>query len=215
MREGGARPAHRGAYWLPVLLAASFPLIAIRWGSDHRASEQLPVQASATERLALPALFSPEIQHWTLQIQRWAVEHQLPAELIATVMQIESCGHPTVSSSAGALGLFQVMPFHFAAGESPFEPEVNAQRGLAYLARALELAQGDRRLALAGYNGGHAIIGRPSESWPAETRRYVEWGGRILDDVDQGLQASPALQAWLDAGGAVLCRRATEYLELS
>lgn len=209
----------RGALWLPVLLAASFPLLAVgSWAASHpgRTSASAASSAqSAPEPLALPALFSPEVQRWTPEIQRWAIEYRLPAELIATAMQIESCGDPAVSSAAGAQGLFQVMPYHFTSGEQPLDPETNAKRGLAYLARSLQLAGGDRALALAGYNGGHGVIGLPASSWPAETRRYVLWGTGILEDVAAGLSRSPALQAWMDAGGASLCRMAAAHLELN
>ncbi len=132
----------------------------------------------------------------------------MPVELIATVMQIESCGAAQIASPAGALGLFQVMPFHFSGDEQPLDPEVNAARGLHYLARSLQLSGGDQAQALAGYNGGHGLIGRPRSTWPAETLRYVDWGMRILEDVRQSRLPSPGLQDWLDAGGAALCRRA-------
>ena len=74
--------------------------------------------------------------------------------------------------------------------------------------RSLELAEGDVALALAGYNGGHGQISRPSNLWPAETRRYVRWGTEILTDVQQGTLPSPGVNSWLQAGGASLCRRA-------
>ena len=100
------------------------------------------------------------------------------------------------------------MPFHFAADEDQLEPEVNARRGLAYLRRGLELAAGDVGMALAGYNGGHSLIQKDRAVWPAETVRYVHWGAGILHDLRAGVHPSPALQAWLDAGGARLCRQA-------
>jgi soluble lytic murein transglycosylase-like protein len=160
----------------------------------------------------IPAAFTPEVQHWAPDIQGWAEEYRLPADLIATVIQIESCGHPEVVSPAGALGLFQVMPFHFAAGEDPFSPQVNAARGLRYLARGYELAGGEARQALAGYNGGHGMIGRAPALWPEETRRYVAWGTQILSDIDTGTLPSPGVAAWLEAGGASLCRQAADAL---
>jgi soluble lytic murein transglycosylase-like protein len=127
-------------------------------------------------------------------------------------MQIESCGHPSTSSTAGALGLFQVMPFHFQSDEDPFHPQVNARRGLTYLRRSWELAGGDPRLALAGYNGGHGVIPRGPDQWPAETRRYVYWGTGILEDADRGGHQSPRLAAWLAAGGESLCQQAAVAL---
>jgi soluble lytic murein transglycosylase-like protein len=108
--------------------------------------------------------------------------------------------------------LFQVMPFHFANGEDPGDPEVNARRGLSYLSRGLQLAGGDMALALAGYNGGHGLIQRDPSTWPSETTRYVRWATGILAELRAGLTSSPTLKAWLDAGGASLCRRAAERL---
>jgi soluble lytic murein transglycosylase-like protein len=145
---------------------------------------------------------------WAPQIQRWAASYGMPADLIAVVMTLESCGDPSARSGAGALGLFQVMPFHFRPGEDPLDPEVNASRGLAYLQRSLEIAGGDIGLALAGYNGGHGLIARDPSTWPTESLRYVRWGTGIVADLGAGRFPSPTLQAWLDAGGQSLCRQA-------
>jgi soluble lytic murein transglycosylase-like protein len=130
-------------------------------------------------------------------------------------MQIESCGHPTIRSRAGAAGLFQVMPFHFEAGEDPLDPATNASRGLAYLARGNALAGGDPGDTFAGYNGGHGWIGRPAAEWPGETQRYVAWGTGILNDIAAGLDPSPTLVRWMEAGGGSLCRRAAEALGMT
>lgn len=161
---------------------------------------------------SLAQVFPPSVRAWDQDVHRWAAAHDLPVELVAVVMTLESCGDPTARSGAGAQGLFQVMPFHFAAGEEPGNPEVNARRGLSYLSRGLQLAGGDVGLALAGYNGGHGLIGRDPSGWPAETTRYVRWGTGILADLQSGAGESPTLRSWLDAGGASLCRRAAERL---
>jgi hypothetical protein len=106
-----------------------------------------------------------------------------------------------------------VMPFHFADGEDPFDPQTNAKRGLSYLARALDLAHGQVDLALAVYNGGHGVIDRDPSTWAPETRRYVQWGMGILGDIYKGEIKSTRLDAWLAAGGSNLCKRAAEALE--
>jgi soluble lytic murein transglycosylase-like protein len=146
---------------------------------------------------------------WSSDILRWSEIYNLDPNLVATVMQIESCGHPSVLSSSGAIGLFQVMPFHFPHGEDPFDPETNAKRGLGYLARGLGLSGGRMDLALAGYNGGHGVISRDQSQWAPETQRYVSWGNGILNDIASGRTTSPSLQAWLQAGGERLCRSAS------
>lgn len=154
--------------------------------------------------------FSPSVRVWKEAVLRWSAEYDLPPLLVAIVMQIESCGAPQVVSSAGAVGLFQVMPYHFAPNENSSDPEVNAIRGLTYLARAYELAQGDIRKTLAGYNGGHSVIDRHPAGWAEETTRYVAWGTGIWDDLQTSDVQSDTLVEWLEAGGEHLCRRALE-----
>ncbi len=159
-------------------------------------------------------IFRIEILHWADSISKWAAASQLDPNLAATVMQIESCGDPRAISSAGAMGLFQVMPFHFSAIDSPYSPETNAARGLAYLAKSLQTAGGIARLALAGYNGGIGLIGRAEWTWPAQTKRYVQYGAPIYEDARNGLASSTALNEWYEKYGVSLCRQAHQRLGL-
>lgn len=152
-------------------------------------------------------LFTPEVQAWEDQILVWSEKHALDPNLVATVMQIESCGYARAQSHAGAMGLFQVMPYHFQEGENPYHPVTNARRGLGYLRQSLQVG-GSIRLALAGYNGGITGAQRPVESWPEETRRYIYWGLSIYQDARDGLDHSPRLEEWLASGGASLCKLA-------
>jgi soluble lytic murein transglycosylase-like protein len=160
-------------------------------------------------------LFTPEVQHWAPKIKKWAKTFELDPNLIATVMQIESCGDPRAKSPAGAMGLFQVMPFHFKTTEDPYIPETNARRGLSYLLAALEAREGDVRYGLAGYNAGISGARRPERLWPAETRRYIQWGMAIYEDAKMGKQSSPALEEWLAKGGQSLCDQARMRLGIT
>lgn len=159
-------------------------------------------------RSSLSSVFTPEVHYWEPLIQAWAVIYQIDPNLIATVIQIESCGDPTAHSPAGAQGLFQVMPFHFADGEDMLDVQTNAQRGLNYLTQGLLRADGHAGLALAGYNGGHGVINRGWNTWPAETQRYYYWGARIYEEARSGQDESPTLTEWLNAGGSGLCSQA-------
>jgi len=163
----------------------------------------------------LSPVFTPAIQYWGKWLQAWAAEVGVDPNLAATVMQIESCGNPLARSRAGAMGLFQVMPFHFTASDDPYDPATNARRGLAYLKRSLAAAGGDPRLALAGYNGGISVIKRPESSWTAETQRYVFLGSGIYADALSGSSQGPHLQSWLAEGGASFCRTAARSLGIS
>ena len=153
-------------------------------------------------------LFTPEIHFWGDKIMQWASQTGLDPNMIATIMQIESCGDPRATSSAGAMGLFQVMPYHFKSGENPYYPDINALRGLGYLKKSLDTANGNARLAFAGYNGGIGVISRFESSWANETQRYAYWGSGIYADALQGASKSARLDEWLGHGGASLCAQA-------
>ncbi len=168
----------------------------------------VPVQSKESQTI-LSSVFTPEVQYWGEEITNWAKTYQLDPNLVATVMQIESCGYLMAESGAGAKGLFQVMPYHFQEGENPFQPNINAKRGLQYLRQAKE-AGGNSRMAMAGYNGGITGASLPEEEWTEETTRYVYWGLRIYKDARNGLDHSARLDEWLAFGGASLCQKASD-----
>ena len=170
-------------------------------------SPSIPASSTTSREGGIAPLFTPEVKSWESQIMDWSETYDLDPNLVATVMQIESCGYSRAQSHVGAMGLFQVMPYHFLEGENPFNPATNAKRGLGYLRQSLEMG-GDARLAFAGYNGGITGAQRPPEAWPDETRRYVYWGLGIYQDAQAGLDHSPRLEEWLASGGASLCRLA-------
>jgi soluble lytic murein transglycosylase-like protein len=200
-------------YLLPplavVLISTCFLLLAM--GSPLEAA---PLNSTGDGAPSIAPLFTPEVQYWGSAIRRWAAANQVDPNLAATVMQIESCGNEFARSSAGAMGLFQVMPFHFAVEEDPFDPDTNALRGLGYLHRALASSDDNVGLSLAGYNGGLGLIGLGQWVWPGETIRYVYWGTGIYADAARGATTSVRLTEWLQAGGASLCRSAHASLNL-
>ena len=178
-----------------------------------------PIATSAspqsTSTNAISPIFTREIQHWAGSIVRWANASSLDPNLVAVVMQIESCGDPRALSSAGAMGLFQVMPFHFQSTDNPYSPDTNALRGLNYLSNSLTTARGNVRLALAGYNGGIGVITRGEWTWASETLRYVYYGAPIYEDARAGATTSPILEEWYQKYGAGLCRQASNRLGIS
>ncbi len=216
---------HLPYLWLPIALALISATLILLWLLSHTgllhssssggfsaANDPSQIAHHASGDRTLSHVFTPEVLSWSAEIIRWAENFDLDPNLVATVMQIESCGHPSVVSSSGAIGLFQVMPFHFREGEDPSDPEINAMRGMTYLARGLGLSGGRMDLALAGYNGGHGVIAIDRAQWSLETQRYVAWGDGILNDIASSNPQSPTLQAWLQAGGARLCRRASHAI---
>ncbi len=181
-------------------------LIAARSVFTAHAAKQPPVIPQ------ISPVFTPQVQRWNPLIQAWSIAYGLNANLIATVMQIESCGDPQIGSSAGAQGLFQVMPFHFQGDENPLDPVTNGKRAMLYLAHVYHRTGGDIGLTLAAYNGGESVLYKDVSRWANETVRYVTWGSTIYQDSLSGKPSSQMLRKWLDAGGSSLCKRAARDL---
>lgn len=162
----------------------------------------------------LSSVFTSEVMYWRDDIIRWGQERNLNPNLIATIMQIESCGDPYISSGVGAQGLFQVMPLHFANGENQIDIETNAQRGLNHLQDCLRWTGYDVGVTFACYNGGPSVIGRPQSQWYEESRNYYTWGTGIYREATSGASSSSTLQTWLASGGSGLCETARNTQQL-
>ena len=126
----------------------------------------------------------------------------VPEAWIRAVMRVESAGHVRAISSAGAMGLMQVMPATWAElrvrhrlGGNPYEPRDNILAGAAYL-REMHDRYGSPGF-LAAYNAGPGryeeyLAGRPL---PAETRAYV---ATLAPIVGGGELAGPVVVAAAD-----------------
>lgn len=90
-------------------------------------------------------------------VHRYARMFELPPELVLAVIDVESNFDRYAISYAGALGLMQVMPFWRNEIGRPEDDLHDIQTNLLYgcriLAYYLEKEKGDRRAALARYNG--------------------------------------------------------------
>ncbi|MCG7507874.1 lytic transglycosylase domain-containing protein [Mesorhizobium retamae] len=104
----------------------------------------------------------------------------IPAHWIRAVRRVESADDVRAVSSAGAMGLMQVMPgtwaelrVRYGLGRDPYDPRDNILAGTAYLREMLD-RYGSLGF-LAAYNAGperyeEYLAGRPL---PTETRAYV------------------------------------------
>lgn len=123
-------------------------------------------------------------------IDQVAQAHGLPANLLTALVQEESGFDPAARSSAGAMGLTQLMPGTAASlGVSdPWNASENLNGGATYLAGLLQSYHGNVALALAAYNAGPGAVTRWGGIPPyPQTQAYVR---NIL--AMAGLSAPPA-----------------------
>lgn len=119
-------------------------------------------------------------------ILRWSQERQINPMLVSALIRQESRFEPEIGSSAGALGLMQVMP---ATGKevarqiglqnySLTNPEDNINIGTFYLDFTHRKYNNNSMLAVASYNAG--------------PHRVAQWVSRYgLDDVDEFVEKIP------------------------
>lgn len=173
----------------------------------HR--DEIPAQVITNPDAPLAAFFTPEVLAWRSEILQWAQNYRVNPNVIAIVIQIESCGNSVAISSAGALGLMQVMPFHFENGENMLNPDTNVQRGMTVFYECLtQFANWDLGMALACYNGGPSVTQSDYALWADETQYYYRWATGLWHDVVEGNRSSETLTDWLAAGGERLCAQA-------
>jgi soluble lytic murein transglycosylase-like protein len=135
---------------------------------------------------AVPAASHPQVEAWQPEIARAASNFGVPQAWVKAVMAQESGGRATllgrpIRSSAGAMGLMQLMPKTYndlrkrlALGDNPDLPGDNIAAGTAYL-RQMYVRYGYPNM-FAAYNAGpgrfddYLLRNRPL---PDETLRYV------------------------------------------
>lgn len=183
-RRSGEGPPVRCALLLRAgLLAFAIPVAAV-------------AQPQSAERAATS---DPYAAHLVEASQRFGV----PVAWIRAVLRAESAGDPRAISSAGAMGLMQIMPATWAElrvryrlGGDVYDPRDNILAGTAYL-RELHDRYGSVTAMLAAYNAGPgryeaSLSGRPL---PAETRAYV---AAIAPIIDGGAIVTPVAVASAD-----------------
>ena len=108
-------------------------------------------------------------------VEQFSEIHQISPVLLEALVWQESRWRAGARSSAGAIGLAQLMPGTARElGVNPLDPNANLAGGARYLRQQLDRFDGDIERALAAYNAGPGRVIR-ARGIPriAETQAYV------------------------------------------
>lgn len=112
-------------------------------------------------------------------IDRVSTRYGVEGALVHAVVEAESGYDPLAVSSAGAIGLMQVMPataadYGVSDPQSLFVPETNVQTGTRHLKRLLRKYKNDYGRVIMAYNAGEGVVDRTNSMVTyAETLRYT------------------------------------------
>jgi soluble lytic murein transglycosylase-like protein len=138
------------------------------------------------ERVAVPVMAESGYRHverHTTLLRSAADEFALNPSLLAGLVLAESSGRPDAESSAGALGLCQLMLptarerarlLHLpepSRSDLLTKPALNARLGASYLRWLLDRYQGAVEPALVAYNAGPGRL----DDWIKESGDYPSW----------------------------------------
>ncbi len=103
-----------------------------------------------------------------------ADKYHVSESLLKAIAKAESDFNASDVSSAGAIGVMQLMP-ETAKGlgvSDPYDPEQNIMGGARYISQKLKEFNGDERQALAAYNAGSGAV-RRCGGVPSYCKTYV------------------------------------------
>jgi hypothetical protein len=200
------RPHWRSAMFTAMSGAVGLALLAgcaTQRSGRSAADETSFYLRNASGRYVIPG---PPSDPWGPYVREASRRFDMPESWIRALMRQESGGHlyqggQLITSSAGAMGLMQVMPGTYAElrarhnlGPDPFDPHENIMAGVAYMREMYDMYGSPG--FLAAYNAGPNRLDdylANQRGLPDETRHYVAAIGPSLQYA-QPQHVSPAQQ---------------------
>lgn len=146
-------------------------------GTESQASDTLEGNGSLTKSSG-----NDQYDAWITQS---AAEHGVPANLLSSLLEVESGYNPDAKSGAGAVGIAQFMPSTAEEiGIDPMDPQQAIDGAAIYLRQKYD-KYGDWHKALEAYNGGDGNVGK------GETMAYAD---KVLDGAGD-ISAAPVQTA--------------------
>lgn len=152
-------------------------------------SDPPPAPAAAIDQKAEVRLSPADLHEMLAEAGE---EHNIDADLLASIVKAESNGNARAVSRAGARGLMQLMPKTAAEEgvDNSFQPDENVRGGTTYLDELLVRYHDNIALALAAYNAGPAAVDKYHGIPPYhETRVYV---ARVIHEFNRRVRTREA-----------------------
>lgn len=161
---------------------------SILWEKINNSNQGVTPSACTLTRNALESAYqmganimeklgeSEIINNINAQCETLCAEIGLDPALAKSIINVESNFNPQATSSAGAMGLMQLMPSTAASlgVTEPYDIYQNLKGGITLIKNLLESFNGNVKLALAAYNAGSARVREYGDVPPIEeTRNYV------------------------------------------
>lgn len=172
------------AQWVPLLTRYGFNpdevaanactnVVAGTWILGY--TDQVNQSQTAWERYDAAKGIPKKALPWQPTIQWIAAKAGVHPAFVNAVIEQESGFNPSARSSAGAIGLMQIMPGTARSlGINPNDPMQNLWGGIWYLSNLLRAYSGNPALALAAYNAGPGNVAKYGGIPPfRETQAYV------------------------------------------
>ena len=139
-----------------------------------QAAQRVQKTAAAEKTVAAEPVnyANPQLTH---MIHEAAAKYAVDPKLVSAVAEVESGGDQNAVSSAGAIGVMQLMPDTAAElGVNPYDMKSNVEGGAKYLREMLDTFDGDVKKAVAAYNAGPNAVKAYGGVPPyAQTQNYV------------------------------------------
>lgn len=115
-------------------------------------------------------------------VDKASKQYGIDKNLIRAIIKVESNFNPNTKSSAGAMGLMQLMPENvkYYKVKDPYNIEENIDAGTRHIKDYIEMFDGNLEMGLMAYNAGPGTMSRrgvksPADLYklPKETQNYV------------------------------------------
>ena len=162
---------------IPNEVGISYVQQVVKFSSRSEVPGEEVLSKKLVKGFGMDPSIAEEFSEWIYEASK---RHGIEAELIASLISVESSFRKSVVSHRGAVGPTQVKPNHwqdFCGNNNLYDPEQNVYCGAMILSYLIDRCRGDSSCGLSAYN-----VGFYGDRWQAG-KRYIAKIDRSLDTL--------------------------------